>query len=140
MKILLDPSIKKIAIANPAHAPYGRAAVAAMQHENIYDQVAPNFVLGENISQAMSFVASGSADIGVVALSLALSPALKDKGRYVEVSPDTYPPIQQAAVVLKSSQNKDLASKFLDYLKTPPMLDLMRGYGFSVPSGSQTPK
>ncbi|MBZ5719954.1 MAG: molybdate ABC transporter substrate-binding protein [Acidobacteriia bacterium] len=134
LKVLLNPGIKKIAIANPAHAPYGRAAVAAMQHENVYDQVAPKFVLGENISQTMSFVVSGSADIGVVALSLALSPALKGKGRYFEVPADTYPPIEQAAVVLKSSQNKETARKFLDFLKTPSILDLLRTYGFSVPS------
>ena len=134
MRILLDPSIKKIAIANPAHAPYGRAAVAAMQHEKIYDQVSPRFVLGENISQTMTFVASGSADIGIVALSLALSPALKGKGRYVEIPADTYPPIEQAAVILKSSQNKAIARQFLDFLKTPQMQDLMRSYGFSAPT------
>jgi molybdate transport system substrate-binding protein len=92
LNVLIDPGIKKIAIANPAHAPYGRAAVAAMQHDKIYDQVSPKFVMGENISQTMSFVVAGSADIGIVALSLALSPALKDKGKYVEIPGDTYPP------------------------------------------------
>ena len=85
LKALLDPSIKKIAIANPQHAPYGKAAVAALQKENIYDQVKDKFVLGENISQTASFVASGSADVGMIALSLALSPNMKDKGRYAEV-------------------------------------------------------
>jgi molybdate transport system substrate-binding protein len=140
MKALLDPSIKKIAIANPAHAPYGRAAVAAMQHEKIYDQVSSKFVLGENISQTMTFVVSGSADVGIVALSLALSPALKGKGRYVEIPADTYPPIEQAAVVLKASQNKAIARQFLDFLKTPPMLDLLRSYGFSVPSNPSNSK
>jgi molybdate transport system substrate-binding protein len=140
IKVLLDPGIKKIAIANPAHAPYGRAAVAAMQQEKIYDQVSPKFVLGENISQTMSFVVSGSADIGVVALSLALSPALKGKGKYVEIPADNYPPIEQAAVVLKSSPNKAIARQFLDFLKTPPMLDLLRSYGFSVPSNPPSSK
>ena len=140
MKVLLDPSIKKIAIANPAHAPYGRAAVAAMQHEKVYDQVAPKFVMGENISQTMTFVVSGSADVGIVALSLALSPALKGKGKYVEIPADAYPPIEQAAVVLKSSQNSAIARQFLDFLKTPPMLDLLRTYGFSVPSNPPSSK
>ena len=73
LKALLDPSIKKIAIANPQHAPYGKAAVAALQKENIYEQVKDKLVLGENISQTASFVASGSADVGIIALSLALS-------------------------------------------------------------------
>jgi molybdate transport system substrate-binding protein len=68
MKVLLDPSVKKIAVANPEHAPYGQAAVAAMQKENIYDKVKDKFVLGENISQTASFVVSGSADVGIVAL------------------------------------------------------------------------
>jgi molybdate transport system substrate-binding protein len=140
LKVLLDPTIKKIAIANPAHAPYGRAAVAAMQHEEIYDQVAPKFVLGENISQTLTFVVSGNADIGIVALSLALAPALKDKGKYVEIPADSYPPIEQAAVVLKSSLNKETARQFLNFLKTPPMLDLLRAYGFSVPSNPPSTK
>ena len=137
LKALLDPSIKKIAIANPAHAPYGRAAVAALQHEKIYDQLAPKFVFGENISQTMSFVVSGNADLGIVALSLALSPALKDKGRYADIPGDTYPPIQQTAAVLKSSQNKEAASQFLSFLRTPQMMDLLRSYGFSVSSSAQ---
>src|SRR6202041_1982448 len=85
MKALLDPSVKKIAVANPQHAPYGQAAVAAMQDQNIYDKVKDKFVLGENISQTATFVVSGSADVGIVALSLALSPSMKDKGRYAEV-------------------------------------------------------
>ena len=137
LKVLLDPSVKKIAIANPAHAPYGRAAVAAMQHERIYDQASPKFVLGENISQAMQFAASGNADIGIVALSLALTPAMKEKGRYVEVSTDTYPPIEQAAVVVKSSPNKESARQFLAFVKTPAMLELMRSYGCAVPSSQK---
>jgi molybdate transport system substrate-binding protein len=136
VQTLLDPSIKKIAIANPEHAPYGRAAVAALKHENIYDKVSGKFVLGENISQTASFVTSGSADIGIVALSLAQAPTMKQKGRYVEVSADTYPPLEQAAVILKSSQQKALARQFIDYLKTSPMLELLRSYGFSVPTGS----
>ncbi len=87
---LLEPSVKKIAVANPQHAPYGQAAVAAMQKENVYDKVKGKLVLGENISQTASFVISGSADVGVVALSLALSPNMKDRGRYAdEVNPWT---------------------------------------------------
>jgi len=135
-RVLLDPSIKKIALANSEHAPYGRAAVAAIKHESIYDKVSDKFVLGENISQAASFVASGNADIGIVALSLALAPAMKQKGRYVEISADAYPPLEQAAVILKSSQKKAIARQFLDFVKTPPILELLRSYGFSVPSGS----
>src|ERR1700730_12880577 len=74
----------KIVIANTSHAPYGQAAVAAIKKENVYDKVADKFVMGENISQTASFATSGAADVGIVAMSLALSPNMKDKGRCVE--------------------------------------------------------
>ncbi len=134
LKALLDPSVKKIAIANPLHAPYGQAAVSAMQKEGIYDKAKDKFVLGENISQAASFVVSGSADIGIVALSLALSPNMKDKGRYTEVPADEYPPIEQACVILSSSKNKEIAQQFLSYFKSAAVADLLVGYGFDVSS------
>jgi molybdate transport system substrate-binding protein len=133
LQVLLDPTIQKIAIANPEHAPYGRAAVAALRQENLYDKVYPKFVLGENISQTASFVVSGSADIGILALSLALAPSLKEKGKYVEIPTEDYPAIKQAAVILKSSPNKDTARQFVAFLKTPEMQGLLRSYGFTVP-------
>jgi molybdate transport system substrate-binding protein len=136
MKALLDPSVKKIAVANPQHAPYGQAAVAAMQDQNIYDKVKDKFVLGENISQTATFVVSGSADVGIVALSLALSPSMKDKGRYVEVPADEYPPIEQACVILKTSKNKEAARQFLSFIKTASIGDVLRSYGFDVQGGS----
>jgi molybdate transport system substrate-binding protein len=132
MQALLDPSIKKIAVANPEHAPYGQAAVAAMQNDKIYEKVKDKFVLGENISQTASFVVSGGADVGIVALALALSPNMKDKGRYVEVPADEYPPIEQACVILASSKNKETARQFLAFIKTPAIGDLLRSYGFDV--------
>ncbi|MGD0513915.1 MAG: molybdate ABC transporter substrate-binding protein [Terriglobales bacterium] len=132
MQALLDPSIKKIAVANPEHAPYGQAAVAAMQNDKIYEKVKDKFVLGENISQTASFVVSGGADVGIVALALALSPNMKDKGRYVEVPAGEYPPIEQACVILASSKNKETARQFLAFIKTPAIGDLLRSYGFDV--------
>ena len=132
MKALLDPSVKKIAIANPQHAPYGQAAVAAMQRENIYDRVKNKFVLGENISQTASFVLSGAADAGIVALSLAVSPNMKGKGQYVEVPPEDYPPIEQACVILRSSKHQELARQFLSFVKTAAIRDVLRSYGFDV--------
>ena len=135
MNALLDPSIKKIAIANPQHAPYGQAAVAAMQKENIYEKVRERFVLGENISQTASFVVSGAADVGIIALSLALSPNLKDKGRYVDIPASEYPPIEQACVILASSKNKDSARQFLSFVKTPTVGGVLRSYGFDVHGG-----
>jgi molybdate transport system substrate-binding protein len=136
LKALLDPAIKKIAIANPQHAPYGQAAMAAMQKENLYDKVSEKLVLGENISQTASFVVSGAADVGIVALSLALSPNMKDHGRYVEIPAADYPRIQQACVVLKSSKNKEITRQFLVFLKTTEISELLKTYGFDVPDAS----
>jgi molybdate transport system substrate-binding protein len=136
MKALLDPSIKKIALANPQHAPYGQAAVAAMRREGIYEKVKDKFVLGENISQTASFVVSGAADVGIVALSLTLAPNMKDKGRYADVLPGDYPPIEQACVILASSKNKDTARQFLSFIKTATIGNVLRSYGFDVQSNS----
>ena len=133
LAVLTDPSIHKIAIANPEHAPYGRAAKAAMQKEGVYDQVKDKLVLGENISQTAQFVQSGNADIGVIALSLALAPTLKAEGKYFEIPTDDYPAIEQAVVVLKSSKQKDLAKKFVAFLKQPETIEIMQRYGFVVP-------
>jgi len=132
LRAILDPAVKKIAIANPQHAPYGQAAVAAMQKEGIYEQAKDKFVLGENISQTASFVTSGSADIGILALSLAISPNMKDKGRYAEIPVTEYPPIDQACVILSSSKNKEIAQSFLSYVKGAPVSDLLAKYGFDV--------
>jgi molybdate transport system substrate-binding protein len=134
LQALLTPSIKKIAIANPQHAPYGQAAVAAMQKAGIYDKVKDKFVLGENISQTASFIMTGSADVGIVALSLAWSPNMKDKGRFVEIPAGEYPPIEQACVILNSSKNKETAKQFLSFIKTAEVAESLRKYGFDVPT------
>jgi molybdate transport system substrate-binding protein len=132
VKALTDTRVRRIAIANPAHAPYGRAAVAAVRHEGVYDQVQSKFVLGENISQAAQFAQSGNADVGLIALALALSPAMKDAGTFTEIPADSYPPIQQAAVVLASSKQKAVAAQFVDALKEAPAKAVLRSYGFAV--------
>jgi len=127
---LLDPSINKIAIANPAHAPYGRAAKAALEHEKLSEKLKDKFVLGENVSQTAQFVESGSAEAGIIALSLAIAPAMKEKGRYVEVPTSFYPPLQQGCIVLKSSKKKAVALAFVEFLKEPEIVDLLRTSGF----------
>jgi molybdate transport system substrate-binding protein len=129
-KILRDPRVHKIAIANPEHAPYGRAAVAALRSAGIYEQVKSKLVYGENISQAAQFVQSGNAQAGLVALSLALSPGMKD-GRWWEVPADAYPPIEQGAVILKSSNNKIAAHAFLAFASSSLGRDTLKKYGFS---------
>lgn len=133
VQALLDPKVKKIAIANPEHAPYGQAAVAALRGEGVYANVKDKLVLGESASQAASFVASGAADVGMVPLSLALSPNMRDKGRYIEVRAADYPPIDQACVILAISKNKPGARQFLAMIRSAATGELLRSYGFEVP-------
>jgi len=135
--VLLDPSIKKIAIANPAHAPYGRAAEEAMKKSGIYDRIKDKLVLGENISQTAQFVETGNADVGIVAESLALSPAMQSEGRCIAVSTALYTPIEQGVVVLKRSGKKKTAEDFQNYLKQPAAVTILEKYGFAIPTLSK---
>ena len=131
---LREPAVKKVAIANPKHAPYGRAAVAAMEYSKVYDQVKDKLVLGENISQAAQFIESGACDIGIIALSLAIAPAMKSKGAYWEVPAEAHPPLEQGAVILKSSKQQESARQFLEFIKSPQGQEIMKRYGFTLPS------
>jgi molybdate transport system substrate-binding protein len=133
MDIVLDPSVKKIAIANPQHAPYGRAAVAALKHAGLYDRVADRIVIGENVSQAAQFAESGNAQAGFVALAHAASPAMRDKGKYWRVPADYYPPLAQGVVVLAHSSHKKEAADFLNYMKSDEAKEALRKYGFTLP-------
>lgn len=138
LKCVLDPRVQKIAIANPAHAPYGRAAEAALKKAGLYDKVSSKLVLGENISQTAHFVETGNAEVGLIALSLAVAPEMKGSGRYYLVPAELYPPIIQAAVILKSSARKQTARRFLEFMKSPSISSLMKEYGFESPeSGSR---
>ncbi len=133
INLLLEPSVRRIAIANPQHAPYGRAAMSALEHFGLQKKVAGKLVFGENVSQAAQFVQSGNAQAGFIALSLAVSPAMKDSGRYWELPGDSYPELQQGAAVLTASTHKQAAGAFLDYVLSPEGTVLLERYGFSVP-------
>jgi molybdate transport system substrate-binding protein len=132
MAVLLDSSVKKIAIANPEHAPYGRAAVAALKHAGLYDRLSDRFVMGENVSQAAQFAESGNAQAGFVALAHALSPAVKSLGKFWVVPADYYPPLEQGVVILSRSEHKKEAADFLQYLKTKDASEVLRKYGFTL--------
>jgi len=137
MKALLDPSVHKIAIANPQHAPYGRAAVAALQHFQLYEKVAKRLVLGENVGQAAQFAESGNAQVGIIALAHALAPSVRPLGRYALVPTDSYPPLRQGAVIISRSKNKTLAGEFLKYLAGPESEAIFRQFGFEAPKESR---
>ena len=134
MAVLSQPSVKKIAIANPDHAPYGRAAMAALEHYGMKDKVANKLVLGENISQAAQFVNSGNAQAGLIALSLAASPEMKRAGSYWVLPADAYPEMQQVAGIVSSSQHKQAAQAFLEYVASSKGAAVLRQYGFGLPS------
>jgi molybdate transport system substrate-binding protein len=132
LDFLKGPEVRKIAIANPEHAPYGRAAVAAMEHFKVYDDVKPKLVLGENISQTAQFAQSGNADVGFVGLSGALSESMASSGSYVLLPDDSYPPIEQAGVIVASSKNKEQAQRFLKFLMSPEGQAIMKDLGFEA--------
>ncbi|MGB7439323.1 MAG: molybdate ABC transporter substrate-binding protein [Candidatus Acidiferrum sp.] len=135
---LKDARVKKIAIANPEHAPYGRAAVAALQKAGLYDELKPKLVLGENISQAAQFAQSGSAQIGIVARSLTSAESMKD-GESWEIPAAYYPPILQEAVIVNASQNKTAAKAFLDFVRSNDGRKILSKYGLTMPETSPKP-
>src|ERR1017187_8293350 len=133
MDLLLQSAVQRIAIANPTHAPYGRAAMAALEHFGMKDKVAGKLVFGENISQAAQFVQSGNAQAGLIALSLAVSPAMKDSGRYWELPTDSYPELQQGVALLAASKHKPAAEVFVEYVLSAEGAAVLEQYGFRVP-------
>ena len=133
LQVLKQASIAHVSIANPEHAPYGRAAVAAMQAAGVYDAVRPKLVLGENVAQAMQFVQSGAADVGLVAMSLALAPNVKGKGRLFEVPTNSYPRVEQGGTILKWAEDVDAARAFRGFLLSADGQAILKQFGFSVP-------
>ena len=133
MATLKDASIQHIAIANPRHAPYGRAAEAAMKSLGVYDEVQARLVLGENVAQAVQFVQSGAADVGIIALSLAIAPTLQPEGRYWEVPLGAYPRMEQGGVIMKSARNVEAARSFRDFVLSGAGRALLRRHGFLLP-------
>jgi molybdate transport system substrate-binding protein len=130
---LLAPSVKKIALANPQHAPYGRAAVAAMKSLHVYEQAESKLVYGENIAQTAQFVQSGAADIGIIALSLAIAPQMRDAGRYWEIPLDAYPKMEQGGIVLSWTKEPIAARRLRDFVLGQHGREVLKRYGFFLP-------
>jgi molybdate transport system substrate-binding protein len=131
---LLDPAVAKIAIANPAHAPYGKRAEETLRYYKMYDKIKDKLVLGENIAQTAQFATSGAADIGIIALSLALSPAMqKEGGRYWLIPSASHQPLQQAFVLLPHAKDREGASAFATFFQSQKAAAILQGYGFGKP-------
>lgn len=133
-QVLADATVRKIAIANPKHAPYGEAAVEAMKNLNIYESSKKRLVFGENVAQAMHFIESGTADIGIIALSLALAPQMKQKGQFWQIPNDTYQPLEQASVILSSCDNPDEAAKLRSFVTGEEGQKILQQFGY-FPTG-----
>ncbi|MFN3284740.1 MAG: molybdate ABC transporter substrate-binding protein [bacterium] len=133
MAVLLDPRVRYVAIANPEHAPYGEAARQALVRSGLYDRVQQKLVYGENVSLTLQLVQSGNADVGVVALSLALAPPVSPEGRFWLVPQGLHNPIRQAAGVVARSPRQPQARAFLAFVNGPEGRPVMRRYGFVLP-------
>jgi molybdate transport system substrate-binding protein len=133
IKAVADPSVKKLAIANPRYAPYGRAAEAALKKLGVYGEVKDRLVMGENIAQTAQFVESGAADIGIIALSLALAPAMKDRGRYWTVPLNAYPRLDQGGVIMTWAKDKEATEMVRAFLTGTEGRGILKRYGFMLP-------
>jgi molybdate transport system substrate-binding protein len=121
----------RFAIANPEHAPYGRAAEAALRAAGLWDRLQPALVQGENISQAATFATTGNAVGGILAYSLVLAPALRGRGTHVLLPESMHPPLRQRMVLLKRAGGT--ADRFYQHLQQPPAREILRQFGFAVP-------
>ncbi|EDP74638.1 molybdate periplasmic binding protein [Hydrogenivirga sp. 128-5-R1-1] len=123
-------SARRIAVANPRHAPYGRAAVEFLKKEGLYEELRTRLVFGSNVAQAFQFVVSGGADVGIVSLSLALT---YPEGHYTILPEDRYPPIRHVAVLTERGRKKEVVLKFLEFLKSPEFKSMLEKFGFGAP-------
>lgn len=121
LDLLRSPDLKRLAIANPDRAPYGRAAVAALTSLKLYDSLKPRIVTAENIAQAAQFADSANADAGLISLTSALTPHMQAGGTYFVIPRDLYPPIEQGVVIVSSTKQRDAAHKLLDFLLSIPV-------------------
>ncbi len=131
IRVLEDSRVRKIALANPMHAPYGRAARAALQHYGLFESLEPKLVFGENVAQAAQFVDTSAADAGLIALSVALSPTLRDRGRYWVVPDDAYPQLVQSGVVMTTSTHRQECRWLREHLVGETGQRILARYGYS---------
>lgn len=133
-EILTDERVRRISVANPRHAPYGRAAMSAIEHLGWADQLRDRWVIADNVAQAAQFVESGSADVGIIARSLASAPAMQAKGRFVPLPTDASPPLVQGGLIMKQCVDRPTAEAFRDFLLSADARAILTRYGFDAPA------
>jgi molybdate transport system substrate-binding protein len=131
---LLDSKVSKVAIANPEHAPYGKRAEESMKYYKIYNKVKQKLIFGDNISQTAQFIQTGNAEIGILALSIALSPALKGQGKYYIIDDKSHSPLEQAYVILKQAKNNKEVYAFTEFVASSTARTIFKSYGFKLPT------
>ena len=132
-EVLLDPRVKRIAIANWEHAPYGKASKEALEAYGVFQKVKDKLVIGENIAQTASYISSGAADLGFIALSLAKAPELERVGRYWLVPEDKHERILQGYVITKEGQKVVGARRFYEFVASTEARKVFVKYGFLLP-------
>lgn len=130
---LIDPKIVHIAIANPKHAPYGKRAEEALRASGLWEKVEPKLVYGENIAHTAQFVQTGNAQIGIIALALAVNPELAKRGGYWLIPDELHEPLEQGFVITKRAADNALARRFADYMGSQSARAVMTHYGFALP-------
>lgn len=130
---LTDPKISRIAIANPKHAPYGKRAEEALEAAGILNKIQKKLVFGENIAHTAQFVQTGNAQVGIIALSLAVNPELSKNGGYYLIPEKLHKPLEQGFIITKQGANKPLAKQFADYMSSKQARSIMTRYGFMLP-------
>lgn len=130
---LTDPKISHVAIANPKHAPYGKRAEEALRASGLWEKVEPKLVYGENIAHTAQFVQTGAAEVGIIALALALNPELASKGGFWLIPDKLHKPLEQGFIITKRAEGNALAKRFADYMQSHDARAVMTKYGFVLP-------
>jgi molybdate transport system substrate-binding protein len=132
LNVLQNPAVRHVAIANPATAPYGAAAVSLLKHKKLFDQLQPRMVYGESISQVNQYVLTGAAEVGITAKSVVLDPSLKQRGHWVDLPARGYSPIAQGVVVLKRTQQTKAAQQFIHFLRSTTARRILQQFGYQT--------
>lgn len=133
LRVLQNPLVRHIALANPETAPYGAAAVSLLKYRKMLASIQSRLVYGESIAQVNQYVLSGAAEVGITAKSVVLDPALKEQGHWIDLPPPGYSPIAQGVVVLKRTDQPKAAQQFIQFLRTSVARRLLQQYGYRTP-------
>ncbi|MFD2934391.1 molybdate ABC transporter substrate-binding protein [Spirosoma flavum] len=134
LSVLSDPAVRHVAIANPATAPYGEAAMALLKYKKLLEQVQPKVVYGESIAQVNQYILSGAAEVGFTAKSVVLDPSLTKRGHWVDLPQTGYSPIAQGVVILKRTNQPKAARQFVQFLRSPDARRILQQFGYRSPA------